>query len=78
MPSTNVHVLRTQLTQFSKRLAVMASTAVCVTPVKKRSAVFNTRTAGGRIPLTPSPRTPRTQTSDVQAHESIHGNDFNR
>ncbi|RAR02804.1 WD40 repeat-like protein [Stemphylium lycopersici] len=52
----------------------MASPAVCVTPVKKTSSsIFNTRTAGGRMPLTPSPRTPRTQTPDVQAHESIHG-----
>jgi cell division cycle protein 20 (cofactor of APC complex) len=50
----------------------MASTAV-LTPVKSRSSVFSTRTAGGRMPLTPSPRTPRTQTPDVQAHESIHG-----
>ncbi|KAK1908145.1 hypothetical protein P3342_013465 [Pyrenophora teres f. teres] len=54
----------------------MASSAVCLTPVKNRSSVFNTRTAGGRIPLTPSPRTPRTQTPDVQAHESIHGGNF--
>jgi cell division cycle protein 20 (cofactor of APC complex) len=50
----------------------MASIAV-LTPVKSRSAVFSTRAAGGRMPLTPSPRTPRTQTPDVQAHESIHG-----
>jgi cell division cycle protein 20 (cofactor of APC complex) len=48
------------------------ATAV-LTPVKSRSAVFSTRTAGGRMPLTPSPHTPRTQTPDVQAHESIHG-----
>ncbi|KAH6113516.1 hypothetical protein HBI69_130870 [Parastagonospora nodorum] len=50
----------------------MASAAV-LTPVKSRSSVFSTRTAGGRMPLTPSPRTPRTQTPDVQAQESIHG-----
>ncbi|KAF2662511.1 WD40 repeat-like protein [Lophiostoma macrostomum CBS 122681] len=51
----------------------MASPAV-LTPVKSRSSVFSTRTAGGRMPLTPSPRTPRTQTPDVPgAHESIHG-----
>jgi cell division cycle protein 20 (cofactor of APC complex) len=50
----------------------MANTAV-LTPVKSRSSVFSTRTAGGRMPLTPSPRTPKTQTPDVQAHESIHG-----
>ena len=54
----------------------MASSAVCLTPVKNRSSAFNTRTAGGRIPLTPSPHTPRTQTPDVQAHESIHGGSF--
>jgi cell division cycle protein 20 (cofactor of APC complex) len=50
----------------------MASTAI-LTPVKSRASLFSTRTAGGRMPLTPSPRTPRTQTPDVQAHESIHG-----
>ncbi|KAF2177681.1 meiosis-specific APC/C activator protein AMA1 [Zopfia rhizophila CBS 207.26] len=51
----------------------MASPAV-LTPVKSRSSVFSTRTAGGRMPLTPSPRTPRTQTPDVPgAQESIHG-----
>jgi cell division cycle protein 20 (cofactor of APC complex) len=50
----------------------MASPAV-LTPVKNRSSVFSTRTAGGRMPMTPSPRTPKTQTPDVQAHESIHG-----
>lgn len=53
----------------------MASSVV-LTPVKSRSSVFSTRAAGGRIPLTPSPRTPRTQTPDVQAHESIHGGNF--
>jgi cell division cycle protein 20 (cofactor of APC complex) len=53
----------------------MASPAV-LTPVKSRSSVFSTRTAGGRMPLTPSPRTPRTQTPDAQAHESIHGGNF--
>ncbi|KAJ4336121.1 WD repeat-containing protein slp1 [Ascochyta clinopodiicola] len=50
----------------------MASPAV-LTPVKNRNAVFSTRAAGGRMPLTPSPRTPKTQTPDAQAHESIHG-----
>lgn len=51
----------------------MASPAI-LTPVKSRSSVFSTRTAGGRMPLTPSPRTPRTQTPDVNGpHESIHG-----
>jgi cell division cycle protein 20 (cofactor of APC complex) len=54
----------------------MASIAV-LTPVKSRSSVFSTRTAGGRMPLTPSPRTPRTQTPDAAgAHESIHGGNF--
>ncbi|PVI06760.1 WD40 repeat-like protein [Periconia macrospinosa] len=52
----------------------MATTAV-MTPAKSRS-VFSTRTAGGRMPLTPSPRTPRTQTPDAQARESIHGGNF--
>jgi len=48
------------------------ATAV-LTPVKSRSSVFSTRTAGGRMPLTPSPRTPRTQTPDVNGpQESIH------
>ncbi|KAH8728508.1 meiosis-specific APC/C activator protein AMA1 [Phaeosphaeriaceae sp. PMI808] len=50
----------------------MASPAV-LTPVKSRSSLFSSRTAGGRMPLTPSPRTPRGQNADVQAHESIHG-----
>ncbi|KAF1955331.1 WD40 repeat-like protein [Byssothecium circinans] len=53
----------------------MASPAV-LTPVKSRSAVFSTRTAGGRMPLTPSPHTSRTQTPDAQAQESIHGGNF--
>lgn len=53
----------------------MASPAV-LTPVKSRSSVFSTRTAGGRMPLTPSPRTPRNQTPDALAHESIHGGNF--
>ena len=53
----------------------MASPAV-LTPVKRRSAVFSTRTAGGRMPLTPSPHTSRTQTPDAQAQESIHGGSF--
>ncbi|CAI6339508.1 unnamed protein product [Periconia digitata] len=52
----------------------MASTAV-MTPAKSRS-VFSTRTAGGRMPLTPSPRPSRTQTPDGQARESIHGGNF--
>ncbi|KAF2127998.1 meiosis-specific APC/C activator protein AMA1 [Dothidotthia symphoricarpi CBS 119687] len=50
----------------------MASPAV-LTPVKSRTSVLSSRTAGGRMPLTPSPHTPRSQTLDVQAHESIHG-----
>lgn len=50
----------------------MASPAV-LTPVKNRNSVFSTRAAGGRMPLTPSPRTPKTQTPDAQAQESIHG-----
>ncbi|KAF2735741.1 meiosis-specific APC/C activator protein AMA1 [Polyplosphaeria fusca] len=51
----------------------MATPAV-LTPVKSRSSIFSTRTAGGRMPLTPSPRTPRTQNLDGNApQESLHG-----
>ncbi|KAF2758571.1 WD domain-containing protein [Pseudovirgaria hyperparasitica] len=52
----------------------MASPAV-LTPIKNRNGIFSTRTAGGRMPLTPSPRTPSRQVRDVDAQEgSIHGN----
>jgi cell division cycle protein 20 (cofactor of APC complex) len=53
----------------------MASPSVC-TPVRKtHQGLFNTRTAGGRMPLTPSPRTPTRQLADVPGaqQESIHG-----
>ena len=52
----------------------MASPAV-LTPVKSRNGIFSTRTAGGRMPLTPSPRTPTRQIADVPGApaESIHG-----
>lgn len=58
----------------------MATTSV-LTPIKRRDGIFSTRLAGGRLPLTPSPQTPRQQTLDsgVQT-ESIHraGNLFSR
>src|ERR1051326_8849282 len=54
----------------------MASPAV-LTPTKGRvNSLFSTRTAGGRMPLTPSPQTPtRTPIRDVPGaqEESIHG-----
>ncbi|KAK4555723.1 WD repeat-containing protein slp1 [Recurvomyces mirabilis] len=44
-----------------------------ITPIKRRDGIFSTRFAGGRVPLTPSPKTPRTQviSQEVQT-ESIH------
>ncbi|KAH7138392.1 WD40-repeat-containing domain protein [Dendryphion nanum] len=53
----------------------MASTSV-LTPVKSRSSVFSTRTAGGRMALTPSPRTPKRSSDVPGAHDSIHGGSF--
>ncbi|KAF1347522.1 WD40-repeat-containing domain protein [Delphinella strobiligena] len=55
----------------------MASTSV-ITPIKRRDGLFSTRFAGGRVPLTPSPQTPRQQMLDNT--ESIHtgGNLFAR
>ncbi|KAF2233869.1 WD40 repeat-like protein [Viridothelium virens] len=47
----------------------MATTSV-LTPIKRRDGLFSSRTAGGRMPLTPSPKTPQ-RTTDVGA-ESIH------
>lgn len=35
--------------------SIMATVAIC-TPVKCHAGIFSTRTAGGRVPLTPSPR----------------------
>ena len=51
----------------------MASTAV-LTPIKKRNGVFSTTTAGGRMPLAASPKTPVRQNLDQNgvAAESIH------
>ena len=50
----------------------MASTSV-LTPIKRRDGIFSTRLAGGRLPLTPSPQTPRQQNFDLSAQpESIH------
>lgn len=50
----------------------MASTSV-LTPIKRRDGIFSTRFAGGRVPLTPSPKTPRT-THVVQEESIHHGN----
>ena len=52
----------------------MASPAV-LTPVKSRHGILSTRTAGGRMPLMPSPRTPTKQTNDFSGshQESLHG-----
>ena len=50
----------------------MASTSV-ITPIKRRDGIFSTRFAGGRVPLTPSPQTPRQQNLDTGVPtESIH------
>ncbi|KAK5134693.1 hypothetical protein LTR08_006208 [Meristemomyces frigidus] len=51
----------------------MATTSV-LTPIKRRDGIFSTRFAGGRVPLTPSPKTPRTQ---VIQEESIHHSNAN-
>ncbi|KAL2351467.1 WD40-repeat-containing domain protein [Cryomyces antarcticus] len=52
----------------------MATTSV-LTPIKRRDGIFSTRTAGCRMPLTPSPQTPRQVTvQDTGASESIHSN----
>ncbi|KAL1304272.1 hypothetical protein AAFC00_000682 [Neodothiora populina] len=55
----------------------MATPSV-LTPIKRRDGLFSTRFAGGRVPLTPSPQTPRQQV--VENSESIHtgGNLFAR
>jgi cell division cycle 20, cofactor of APC complex len=58
------------------------ATPTVLTPVKSRTnGLFNTRTAGGRLALTPSPKTPtRTPTRDVagtHVEDSIHGNGVN-
>ncbi|KAK3708765.1 WD repeat-containing protein slp1 [Vermiconidia calcicola] len=51
------------------------ATASVLTPIKqRRDGIFSTRLAGGRVPLTPSPKTPRTQ---VVQEESIHHGNAN-
>lgn len=55
------------------------ATASVITPVKRRDGIFSTRFAGGRAPLTPSPKTPRThmvQETSTQV-ESIHHSNAN-
>lgn len=52
----------------------MATSSV-LTPIKRRDGIFSTRFAGGRVPLTPSPQTPRTQV--IQETESIHHGNAN-
>ncbi|KAK4543926.1 hypothetical protein LTR36_004700 [Oleoguttula mirabilis] len=54
----------------------MATTSV-LTPIKRRDGIFSTRFAGGRVPLTPSPKTPRTQViqdAGVPTESIHHGN----
>lgn len=53
----------------------MATTSVLSTPHKRLDGIFSTRLAGGRAPLTPSPKTPRTTL--VQQEESIHHGNAN-
>lgn len=53
------------------------ATASVLTPIQRRDGIFSTRFAGGRAPLTPSPKTPRTQTiqdAGVQTESIHHGN----
>jgi len=51
----------------------MATTSV-LTPIKRRDGIFSTRLAGGRLPLTPSPKTPRTHLVQEQTESIHHGN----
>ena len=56
------------------------ATASVLSPIKpRRDGIFSTRLAGGRAPLTPSPKTPRTQTVQDAGHqaESIHHSNVN-
>ncbi len=57
------------------------ATASVLTPIKsRRDGIFSTRLAGGRMPLTPSPKTPRTQVvldTGAQVGESIHHGNAN-
>jgi cell division cycle protein 20 (cofactor of APC complex) len=56
----------------------MATPSVHLTPIKqRRDGVFSTRLAGGRMPLTPSPQTPRMQLVHDGANESIHNSNAN-
>lgn len=45
------------------------ATAVVTTPKKSHHGLFSSKTAGGRLPLTPSPNTSRTATVTPQASE---------
>lgn len=45
------------------------ATAAVTTPKKSHHGLFSTKTAGGRIPLTPSPNTSRTTSATPQASE---------
>ncbi|TKA33334.1 hypothetical protein B0A50_00887 [Salinomyces thailandicus] len=55
----------------------MATTSV-LTPLKtRRDGIFSTRLAGGRAPMTPSPKTPRTQAVVPEPSESIHHGNAN-
>ncbi|KAF2483584.1 WD40-repeat-containing domain protein [Neohortaea acidophila] len=52
----------------------MATVSV-ITPIKlRRDGIFSTRLAGGRAPLTPSPKTPRPQAVQEPAESIHHGN----
>ncbi|KAK5171296.1 WD repeat-containing protein slp1 [Saxophila tyrrhenica] len=55
------------------------ATASVLTPVKhRRDGIFSTRLAGGRAPLTPSPKTPRMHVMQEQGQqESIHHSNAN-
>ena len=55
----------------------MATPSV-LTPLKsRRDGIFSTRLAGGRAPMTPSPKTPRTQPAVQEPTESIHHGNVN-
>ena len=49
------------------------ATASVSTPLKSHHGIFSTRTAGGRIPLTPSPRT---RTTSLATNASNHSSPF--
>ena len=54
------------------------ATPTVLTPMKqRRDGVFSSHLAGGRMPLTPSPSTPRTQLVQDGASESIHNSNVN-